>query len=45
MSAADTGSSRISQAVMGAIIHGVGKYFYVTDGQLLDLKGGDFGES
>ena len=44
MSAADTGGSRISQAVMGAIIHGIGKYFFVSDGQLVDLKGGDFGE-
>ena len=44
MSAADTAGNRISQAVMGGIIHGIGKYFYVSDGQLLDLKGGDFGE-
>ena len=44
MSAADTGNTRISQAVMGAIIHGVGKFIYVSDGQLVDLKGGDFGK-
>ena len=44
MSAADTGN-RIPQHVMGGIIHGIGKYFYVSDGHLSDLKGGDFGES
>ena len=43
-SAADTASNRITQAVMGGIIHGIGKYIYVSDGLLLDLKGGDFGE-
>ena len=43
MSAADTGN-RIPQHVMGGIIHGIGKYFYVSDGHLSDLKGGDFGE-
>ena len=45
MSDADIASMRISQMVMGAIIHGQGRYVYVTDGLLMDMKGGDFGTS
>ena len=43
MSQADIASIRIPQMVMGAIIHGKGRYAYVTDGLLMDMKGGDFG--
>ena len=43
MSDADIASMRISQTVMGAIIHGQGKYVYVTDGLLMDMKGSEFG--
>ena len=44
-SAADVSSLRIGQMVFGAIIHGVGKYFYVSDNLLNNLKGADLGKS
>ena len=43
-SAADVSSMRMAQMVFGAIIHGVGKYFYVSDSLLNNLKGGDLGK-
>ena len=43
-SAADTSSNRITQSVMGGIVHGIGRFFYVTDGLLFDLKGSDYGK-
>ena len=42
-SAADVASNRIAQMVFGAIIHGVGKYFYVSDQLLMAVKGADLG--
>ena len=42
-SAADTSSNRITQGVMGGIIHGIGRFLYVSDGLLCDLKGADYG--
>jgi hypothetical protein len=44
MSDADVASMRIPQMVMGGIIHGQGKYVYVTDGLLMDMKGSEFGK-
>ena len=43
MSDADVASMRIPQMVMGGIIHSQGKYVYVTDGLLMDMKGSEFG--
>ena len=43
MSDADIASMRIPQMVMGGIIHGTGRFLYVSDGLLCDLKGADYG--
>ena len=43
-SQADVASNRIPQMVMGAIVHGVGKCFYICDGLLTNLKGSDIGK-
>ena len=43
-SAADVASNRMAQMVFGAIVHGVGKYFYVSDQQVMNVKGADLGE-
>ena len=42
-SAADVASLRIPQMVFGGIIHGLGKYFYVSDNLVNNLKGADLG--
>ena len=44
-SAADVTSNRVAQMVFGAIVHGIGKYFYVSDQLLMKLKGADLGLS
>ena len=43
-SAADVASLRIPQMVFGGIIHGLGKYFYVSDNLVNNLKGADLGK-
>ena len=42
-SAADVASNRIAQMVFGAIVHGIGKYFYVSDQLLMTVKWADLG--
>ena len=44
-SAADVASTRVAQMVFGAIVHGVGKYFFVSDQQIMTVKGPDLGNS
>ena len=42
-SAADL-ANRLPQMVMGGIVHGIGKFAFISDGLLMDLKGSDFGK-